>query len=185
MRKQQPPGSLGVAAGGCPGGIKRLSGRVAGLQPGKNSRRRDFNLERVGFLGRTRPRSRPRTHDHPPAQPLPRRGSPPPVRHAAETNFQDEADTWWVRNADPMGGGFGGQTRLITAEPAWLRWCSSTLKPTLVDPTLRPVSGPTTPSLWFLRGYVCTGRCDQVSRPSLFQLEGTLIAKNIREKLEG
>ncbi len=96
MRKQ-PPGSLGMAAGGCPGGIKRLSGRVAGLQPCKNSRRRDFNLERVGFLGRTRPRSRPRTHDDPPAQPLPRRESPPPVRHAAETNFQDEADTWWVR----------------------------------------------------------------------------------------
>jgi hypothetical protein len=36
-----------------------------------------------------------------------------------------------------------------------------------------------------VRMCVCTGLCDQVSRPSLFQLEGTLIAKNIREKLEG
>ncbi len=32
---------------------------------------------------------------------------------------------------------------------------------------------------------MCISRRDQVSRPSLFQVEGALIAKNIREQLEG
>jgi hypothetical protein len=83
-------------------------------------------LERVGFLGLTRTRIRPRTHDGPPAQ-------PPPVQHTAEMNFQDGADTWWC-----MGRLYGDQTRLITAEPAWFRWCSLMLE--LTNPRI-PVSG--------------------------------------------
>jgi hypothetical protein len=35
------------------------------------------------------------------------------VRHPAEVNFQDEADTWWVPTME--GGLYGHQTRLITA----------------------------------------------------------------------
>jgi hypothetical protein len=49
-------------------------------------------------------RIRPRTHDDPPVQPLSRRECPPPVQHTAETNFRDEADTWWCVLPITWGG---------------------------------------------------------------------------------